>query len=123
MGFDTTLRLVMVSVAVSLTQLMGKEVPRLLMHRPDGQGNKASSTSRSMLLSDMDGGRRGRGSMPLTSLSLEPVVCLLSWSKADEASETATCSGMPWTGGVLPAWMGWCGWYLPSVPASAPGWC
>lgn len=56
--------------------------------------------------------------MPLISLSLEPAVCLLSWSEADQASETAPCSGMPWTGGVLLAWMGWCGWYLPCIPAS-----
>lgn len=36
MGFDAALHLVTVSVAVSLTQRMGKEVPRLLMHSPDG---------------------------------------------------------------------------------------
>lgn len=56
--------------------------------------------------------------MLLISLSLEPAVCLLSWSKADQASETAACSGMPWTGGVLLAGMGWGGWYLPSIPVS-----
>lgn len=78
MGSDTALCLVTASAAASLTRRMGKEARWLLVHSPGGRGNSASSAARSMLLSDMDGGRRGKGSMLLTSPPLEPAVCCLS---------------------------------------------
>lgn len=99
MGSDTALCLVRASAAAALTRRMGKEARQRRMHSPGGRGNAASSAARSMLLPHMDGGRRGKGSMLLTSLLLEPAVCCLSQGRL--ISERAACRAVTRAAGVL----------------------